>query len=103
LVQTDQFWFSFLGQKPVWLDFFVLARFFPVWFFRFHTYKTKTEPNRSVFKNFNRFNRFFFTVRFFQIFFFNFLCSISFLIFLLTPALCHCLHPNFFNEIIFVF
>jgi hypothetical protein len=43
-VQTDQFRFSFLGQKPVQTG---LARFFQfgsVRFFRFQAYKTKTEP-----------------------------------------------------------
>jgi len=38
-----------LEQKPVffvWLGFSGLGS---VWFFRFQGYKTKTEPNRSVF------------------------------------------------------
>jgi hypothetical protein len=67
--------FSFLEQKPVQTGLAglgsVLARFFPVWFcfsglarffwfdsvlfsgfFRFQAYKTKTEPNQSVFLKF---------------------------------------------------
>jgi hypothetical protein len=70
-VQTDQFRFGsvFLGQKPVWigfsvwLGFFGLTRFWlnfflffsglgSVQFFQLQTYKTKTEPNRSVFSKF---------------------------------------------------
>jgi hypothetical protein len=64
-----------------WLDFFGLARFFSglawffsdlssVWFFGFRLIKPKL--NRSVFQNFNWFNRFFFTVWFFCLFFFRF-------------------------------
>jgi hypothetical protein len=37
-------------------------------FFRFQVSETETEPNRIFFKNSNRFNRFFFTVRFFCLF-----------------------------------
>jgi len=48
-----------------------LARFFLFGsvfrFFRFHTYKTETEP--VIFFNFNKLNRFFFTVWFFRLFF----------------------------------
>jgi len=59
--------------KPVWLGFFPV---FSVWvrfgFFGFRLIKHK--PNRTgwFFQNFNRFNHFFFTVRFFQLFFFWF-------------------------------
>jgi hypothetical protein len=61
----------------VWLGFFqfdsVFSGFFfdlgSVRFFQFHAYKTETEPNRSFFLNSNRV---FFTVWFFQLFFFRF-------------------------------
>jgi hypothetical protein len=75
-VQTDQFQFGFLEQnrfKLVWLGFFWFGSVFSVWlgvglvffwfglvffglgsvwFFQFQAYKTKTEPNRSVFLKF---------------------------------------------------
>jgi len=76
---------------PVWLGFgSVWLGFFPIWhglfsglgsvrfgFFGFRLIKSKpnrTEPNRTgrIFQNFNWFNRFFFTVRFFRLFFFWF-------------------------------
>jgi len=86
-VQTDRFRFGsvFLGQKPVWLSFSVLARFdsvfFPVFFglgsvrfsfFGFRLIKPKPNQTGRFFQNFNRFNRFFFTVQFFRLFFFRF-------------------------------
>jgi hypothetical protein len=88
-VQTDRFRFRFgsvfLGQKPVWLSFSVLARFdsvfFPVFFglgsvrfsfFGFRLIKPKPNQTGRFFQNFNRFNRFFFTVQFFRLFFFRF-------------------------------
>jgi len=88
-VQTDRFRFRFgsvfLGQKPVWLSFSVLARFdsvfFPVFFglgsvrfsfFGFRLIKPKPNQTGRFFQNFNRFNRFFFTVQFFWLFFFRF-------------------------------
>ena len=56
-VQTNRFGLVFQNKnqfKPVWLGFFILARFFLVWlvffgfgsvrFFWFQTYKTGTEP-----------------------------------------------------------
>jgi len=49
--------------------FFKLNWFGSVRFFRFQAYQTEAEPNRLVFKNSNQFNRFFFTVRFFRLFF----------------------------------
>jgi len=86
--------FGFLEKKPVQIDlarfFSVLARFFLVWlgfsglarffsgflsvsvrfgFFQFFVYKIETEPNRTG-RFFKKFNRFFFSVRFFQLFFF---------------------------------
>jgi len=51
----DHFRFGFYQKtkpKPVffvWLGFSGLGS---VWFFRFQGYKTKTKPNRSVFKKF---------------------------------------------------
>ena len=101
--------------KPVWLGFFGLARFFPIWlgffglarFFRFGSVwlgffpvffgsvrfgfsgsrLKKPKPNRTspFFQNFNRFNRFFFSVRFFRLFFSSFLDLIGFSVFLNTP------------------
>ena len=68
---------------PVWLGFFVFGSFFPVWigfflvwlgfflvsvrfgFFDFRLIKPKPNQTGRFFQNFNRFNRFFFTVRFF--------------------------------------
>ena len=87
--------FGFLGQKPVWLVFPVLARFFPVWLsfflvfcrFRFGSvflvfcYKTETEP-AGFFKNLIGF---FFRFGFFSYFFSGFLGLIGFPVFLLTP------------------
>jgi hypothetical protein len=92
--------FSFLEQKPVWLGFFGLARFFPVWLGFGSVFSVlarfgsvfcpvffgsvrlgfsgsrlkKPKPNRTgrFFQNFNRLIRFFFTVRFFRLFFFRF-------------------------------
>jgi hypothetical protein len=82
----------FFGQKPVWLGFLGLAQFFPIWlgffrfgFFRFQAYKTRTELV-GFFQNFNQFNRFFFTIRFFRLFFFSFLYLNGFSVFLLTPT-----------------
>jgi len=90
-VQTDRFRFGFLEQKPVWLGFFGLAQFwlgfFPVWLgvfglARFFSVRVRFDSVFSVpglknwnrtgwlFQNFNQFNRFFFTVRFFRLFFF---------------------------------
>jgi len=62
----------------VWLGFFVLARFFSgflsvsVRFGFFGFLFIKPKPNRTgwFFQKFNRFNRFFFSVRFFRLFFF---------------------------------
>ena len=96
LVQTDRFRFGsgFLRQKPVQPG---LARFFQfdsvffcffgldsVWFgfFDFRLIKPKLNLTGRFFQNFNRFNRFFFTIRFFRLFFFSgFLCLIDFLVF----------------------
>jgi len=85
-VQTDRFRFGsiFLEQKPVQTG---LARFFSgffclgsVRFFQFQAYKT--EPNRSVFLNSNRF---FFMIQFFRLFFFSdFLGLIGFSVFFLN-------------------
>jgi hypothetical protein len=65
-VQTDRF--GFLGKHRLKT---VLARFFPVWvrfsFFGFRLIK----PNWTGWF-FQNFNRFFFTIRFFQLFFFWF-------------------------------
>jgi hypothetical protein len=78
----------------VLIGFFDLAQFFSrsarffsglgsIRFFWFQAYKTKIEPNRSVFQNSNRFNWFFSRFGFFSYFFSSFLGLISFLIFLL--------------------
>jgi len=86
-VQTDRFRFRFgsvfLGQKPVWLSFSVLARFdsvfFPVFFglgsvrfsfFGFRLIKPKPNQTGRFFQNFNRFNRFFFHGSVFSVIFF---------------------------------
>ena len=80
-VQTDRFWFG-----SVFSGFFYLARFFSVWvrfgFFGFRLIKPKSNRTGRFFQNFNWFHQFFFTVRFFQLFFSGFL---GFLVFLLTP------------------
>jgi hypothetical protein len=66
-----------------------MSKFFPVFFclgsvrfFRFQTYKTKTEPV-GFFKILISLISFFFTVRFFQLLFFG---LIGFSVFLLTPS-----------------
>ena len=78
----------------VWLGFFGLARFsqFGSVFFRFFVGFGSVrfgflfiKPNRTGWF-FKKFNRFFFSVRFFQLFFFGFLGLISFPVFLLTPT-----------------
>ena len=116
-VKPTGFGSVFLGQKPVqtglarffpvlarffsvWLGFFVLARFWLVFFpgflsvsvrFGFFSFFSflfiKPKPNRTgwFFQKFNRFNQFFFSVWFFRLFFFGFLGLIGFLVFLLTP------------------
>jgi len=71
-------------------SFFSLAGFFfsflcSVQFFLFKALK-KPKTDR-FFKNSNRFNQFFFTVRFFWLFFFSFLNLIDFLVFLFTPKI----------------
>jgi hypothetical protein len=73
----------------VWLGFSGLARFFPV-FFGFLFIKPK--PNRTglFFQKFNRFNRLFFSVWFFRLFFSGFLGLIGFPVFLLTPTVNKC-------------
>jgi hypothetical protein len=88
----------FLKKKPVWLGFFGLARFFScltrffsVWvrfsFFGFRLVLPKLNLTGRFFQNSNRFNWFFFTVWFFQLFFFSgFLGLICFSVFLLTPT-----------------
>jgi len=71
MVQTDRFWFGFLGQKPVQTGFArffrfdsVLARFFPGFFslgsvrfsfFGFRLIKPKQNRTGWFFQNFNRF------------------------------------------------
>ena len=77
-VQTDRFRFGsvwFLWQKPVQAGltrFFGLARFFQVFFrfgfsfFGFRLIKPKPNQTGQFLKNFNRF---FFTIQFFQVFF----------------------------------
>jgi len=80
--------FSFFGQKLVqtdldqfcWFDsiFFGLGSV-RIGFFSFRLIKRKANRTGRFFQNFNRF---FFTVWFFQLFFFNFLDLIGFLIFL---------------------
>jgi len=83
-VQTDQFRFGLAWFFQVWLGFSGLARFFSIWiqfgFFGFRLIKPKLNRTEQFFKNSNRFNRVFFTVRFFQLFFSGFLNSIGFLI-----------------------
>jgi len=79
--QTDRFRFGsvFLGQKPVqtglarfWLGFFSSFLSVSVRFGFFGFLVIKPKPNRTgqFFQKFNRFNRFFFSVQFFQLFFF---------------------------------
>jgi hypothetical protein len=69
----------------------VFSQFFSVWvrfgFFGFRLMK----PNRTgwFFQNFNRFNRFFFTIRFFQLFFSGFLGLIGFSVFFSPLLLTH--------------
>ena len=85
--------FGFLGKnrfKPVWLGFSgfgsvfsVLARFFFLFRFGFFGFLL-IKPNQ-ICRFFQNFNWFFFSVRFFRLFFSGFLGLISFLIFLLTP------------------
>jgi len=86
LVQTDRFWFGYFRTKTYsnWfgLVFFGLTLFFSglawfffvVWvrfgFFGFRLIKPKLNRTSRFFQNSNRFNRFFFTVWFFQLFFF---------------------------------
>jgi len=91
-VQTYRFRFGFLEQKPVqtglaWFFWFGsvlarffsgLARFFSVFF---------GSGSVCFFQNFNRFNQFFFTVRFFRLFFSGFLGLIGFSVFLNTPIM----------------
>ena len=76
LARFFRFWLGFLGFFRFGLVFSGLARFFPVWLgfgsVRFFGYKTETEPTGRFFQKFNRFNRFFFPVRFFRLFFFRF-------------------------------
>jgi len=64
----------FFGLTRFWLGFFGLARFFSVRFGFSGSRLKKPKPNRTsrFFQNFNRFNWFFFTVRFFRLFFFRF-------------------------------
>jgi len=73
----------------VWLSFSRFDSVFSVFcrfgFFRFQAYKTRTE-RVGFFQNFNRFNRFFFTIRFFRLFFSGFLYLNGFSVFLLTPT-----------------
>jgi len=86
--------FGFLEQKPVqtgltqfsrfWLDFFpVFSGSGSVRFGFFGSKLKKPEPNRTG-RFFQNFNRFFFTVRFFWLFFFGFLSLIDFSVFLNT-------------------
>jgi hypothetical protein len=79
---------SFYNGFKCWLN-----QFGSVWINEFLHYKTETEPNQTepefLSKYSNRFNQFFFTIWFFQLFFFNFL-GLS--VFLLT----HSRSPNFF-------
>ena len=97
-VQTDRFRFGLVFQSKnrfgsvfsVWLCFFRFGSVFSVWlgsgsvwlgflsgFFRFCSIfpvlglKNRNRTGR-FFQNFNRFNRFFFTVRFFRLLFFRF-------------------------------
>jgi hypothetical protein len=66
----------FLKKKPVWLGFFGFRLVLP-----------KLNLTGRFFQNSNRFNWFFFTVWFFQLFFFSgFLGLICFSVFLLTPT-----------------
>jgi len=76
LVLTDRFRIGFLEQKPVQTSlawFFGLARFFfrffSVWVRSGSVFSVLCLKNRTswFFQNFNRFNWFFFMVRFFQL------------------------------------
>ena len=109
LARFFQFWLGFLGFGSVFFGlarFFwfgsVLARFFRFGsvFFRFFVsfgsvrlgfFLIKPKPNLTgrFFQKFNRFNRFLFSVRFFQLFFSGFLGLIGFPVFLLTPKARH--------------
>jgi hypothetical protein len=97
-VQTDRFWFGFLGQKSVqtglarfWLGFFRFwLGFFPVFFwFRFGLvfwfFAYKTEP-AGFFKILIGLINFFLRFGFFGYFFSGFFGLISFFVFLLTPT-----------------
>jgi len=95
--QTDRIRFGFLGQKPVQTG---LARFFrfgsvfsgflsvSVRFGFFSFLLIKPKPNRTgrFFQKFNRFNRVFFSVRFFRLIFFQFSRFNRFSGFFLTPT-----------------
>jgi hypothetical protein len=96
LVRFFRFWLGFLdfgSVFSVWLGFSGLARFFSGFlsvlvrfgFFGFLLIKPKPNRTSRVFQKFNRFNWFFFSVRFFQLFFSGFLGLIGFSVFLLTP------------------
>jgi len=63
----SRFWLGFSGFGSVFFRFFV--GFSSVRFFWFFVYKT--EPNRTG-QFFQKINRFFFSVRFFRLFFFRF-------------------------------
>jgi hypothetical protein len=60
-----------------------------VWFGFFGFLLIKPKPNRTgwFFQKYNRFNRFFFSVRFFQLFFSGFLGLIGFPVFFLTATI----------------
>jgi len=110
LARFSRFWlgfFRFGSVFPVWLGFF--SGFLPVsvqfGFFGFLLIKPKPNRTGRFFQKCNRFNRFFFSVRFFWFFFSSFLGLIGFPVFLLTPNIYKLISPPqvkllFFNIII---
>ena len=100
LARFSRFWLGFLGFGSV---FSGLARFFSgflsvsVRFSFFGSLFIKPKPNRSgqFFQKITRFNRFFFSIRFFWFFFSGLLGLISFPIFLLTSSFYVVLQPNY--------
>ena len=73
---------------PIWLGFFGLARFFSGFFsVRFGSVFPVPGLKNRTGRFFQNFNRFFFTVRFFWLFFFQFSRFNQFFCFFLTPKL----------------
>jgi len=106
-VQTVRFRFSYFITKTifsVWLEFFLFG-FGSVCFFDFRFIKLKSNWIGRFFKISNRFNRVFFTVRFFQLLFSGVLGLIDFSVFFLTTNdyhyLCNIHKLFYFKKILF--